>query len=99
MSTQSGLNLAEAPDEITNASDRNEREINAALARFGEQKRVQIVFVIIPDSGPTYAKVKQIAEFRAPIGIITFDKSKANLLQSNLTQTFECHRHFMYITM
>lgn len=63
--------MADGPDEIKTASDRNEREIEAELARFGKEKRVQIVFVIIPDSGPTYSKVKQIAEFKSPVGVLT----------------------------
>lgn len=39
------------------------------LERIGREKKVQIVFVIIPDSGPTYAKIKQKAEIN--YGVLT----------------------------
>lgn len=63
------MNLADSPDEIKNVSDREERLIESELERFGKEKKVQIVFVIIPDSGPTYAKIKQKAEINH--GVLT----------------------------
>lgn len=61
--------MADQPYDIQNASDRNDKEIKEKLARYGKEKSVQIVFVIIPDSGPIYSKVKQIAELTE--GVLT----------------------------
>lgn len=61
--------MADSPDEIKIISDRNERDLENELARIGKEKRVQIVFVVIPDSGPMYAKVKQKAEINH--GVLT----------------------------
>lgn len=73
MSQSSGLNLANRPDEIKNISDRDNRRvadmIDKELSRIGKEKKVQIVFVVIPDSGPTYATIKQRAEINH--GVLT----------------------------
>lgn len=64
MSKSSGLNLADQPDDIKNISDirRVESMMEEELATIKREQKVQIVFVIIPDSGPTYARLKQKAE-------------------------------------
>lgn len=58
--------MADQPDDIKNVFDRDARRtaemIGNELSKIGKEKRVQIVFVIIPDNGPTYATVKQRAE-------------------------------------
>lgn len=65
ISKQSGLNLADGP-YIMNVSDRDSRQtvtrLGNELSKIAKENRYQIVFVIIPDSGPTYALVKQKAE-------------------------------------
>lgn len=39
------------------------------LERIGKQKEIGILFCIIPDNGPTYAKIKQMSELR--YGVLT----------------------------
>lgn len=61
--------MADTAEDIKNVSDRDERLLGSELERIGRERKVQIVFVIIPDSGPTYAKVKQKAEIN--YGVLT----------------------------
>lgn len=43
-------------------SDRNLKDISNELENIGARGEIRILFCIIPDSGPTYAKIKQMAE-------------------------------------
>lgn len=65
--------MAEEPNEIRSIGDRDfrrtEQMMDKEMERFGKERKVQIVFVIVPDSGPTYAKVKQKAEIN--YGVLT----------------------------
>lgn len=64
--------MADNP-KILNISDRDDRRtasnLENALAQIVKEKHIEIVFVIIPDGGPTYATVKQIAELEH--GVLT----------------------------
>lgn len=59
------LNLAEKPAYIRDADARNfEKEMQQAKA-----EGIRILFCVIPDSGPIYAKIKQLAETK--VGVLT----------------------------
>lgn len=49
--------------------DRDLRRIGSELEMIGKQKKIDILFCVIPDSGPTYAKIKQMAEIQS--GVLT----------------------------
>lgn len=57
-----GLNLADKPEFIKSVGDRDTRLIENELRAVGQKKEINILFCIIPDSGPTYATIKQMAE-------------------------------------
>lgn len=56
------------PAYTHNVDDRNERAIRAEMD-LAKKEKVRILFCVIPDSGPAYAKVKQIAELQ--VGVLT----------------------------
>lgn len=59
------MNLADKPTYVRSVDSRNiENELVKA-----KTEGIRILFCVIPDSGPTYAKIKQLAEIR--IGVLT----------------------------
>lgn len=61
------LNLAESPEFIRDES-RNLRNIENEMDQ-AKKQGIRILFCVIPDSGPTYARVKQLAETK--VGVLT----------------------------
>lgn len=61
------MQLSERPIDIKTISDL--RAIKAEMERIGKEKRINILFCIIPDSGPTYAEIKKMAELEC--GVLT----------------------------
>lgn len=59
------MNLADRP-AFTRVTDA--RNIEKELAN-AKNEGIRILFCVIPDSGPTYAKIKQLAEMR--VGVLT----------------------------
>lgn len=62
------MNLAERADFIQDVDSRDIRKIQGEMDR-AKAEGIRILFCIIPDSGPTYAKIKQTAELQ--VGILT----------------------------
>lgn len=69
ISRSNGLQLADQPSYRNNVNDRHLDKIGKELERIGKQKEIDILFCIIPDSGPTYAKIKQMSELQ--YGVLT----------------------------
>lgn len=63
------MQLTNRPEFIQTIDERDLRRIQNELERIGEKKTVDILFCVIPNSGPTYAKIKQLAEIRT--GVLT----------------------------
>lgn len=61
--------LSERPDDIQTIPDRDTRQIKTELDKIAREKRIQILFVIIPDGGPTYSTIKKMAELQC--GVLT----------------------------
>ncbi|XP_055305200.1 protein argonaute-2-like [Sitodiplosis mosellana] len=68
-SRATGLQLAEHPSDIRTISDRETNKIKQEMERLGKENRIKILFVIIPDSGPTYSQIKKMAEI--DYGVLT----------------------------
>lgn len=68
-SQTTGLKLAKEPLEIESIGDRDMGRIQTYLERVGKAQQIHILFVVIPDSGPTYSKIKQHAEIN--YGVLT----------------------------
>lgn len=62
------MNLADKPTFIRPVDNRNIGNIQKELEN-AKKEGIRILFCVIPDSGPTYAKIKQLAETR--IGVLT----------------------------
>lgn len=71
VSCSTGLQLNERPTLIQSYSDREEPKIVRELERIAKENRIKILFVVIPDSGPTYSTIKKLAEIRVPNGVLT----------------------------
>lgn len=67
-SASTNLNLAEKPLYIRPVDNRNFANIQKELEK-AKEDGIRILFCVIPDAGPTYAKIKQLAETR--IGVLT----------------------------
>lgn len=63
-----GIPFARNPEEVCEDSRENDRNLKAIFQRM-KQKQIQVVFVIVPNAGDTYSKVKQVAELE--VGILT----------------------------
>lgn len=68
-STSTGLQLAQQPTNISTIGDRNIRDIKQEIERIGKENRIKILFVVVPDSGPTYSLIKKAAELES--GVLT----------------------------
>lgn len=68
ISRPTNLNLAEKPVFIQDVDDRNLRNIENKMED-AKKEGIRILFCVIPDSGPTYARIKQLAETR--VGVLT----------------------------
>lgn len=66
LSPSCGLQLENQPVEIIKV-DMN--KLRMKLQQIGANKQIGIVFCVIPNSGPTYAEIKQIAELEC--GVLT----------------------------
>lgn len=65
-----GLLLAAQPSDIFIVKDRDPiPKTQSELQRIGREKKIRIVFCVIPDSGQTYARIKQAAEI--DYGVLT----------------------------
>ncbi|XP_037046508.1 protein argonaute-2-like [Bradysia coprophila] len=72
ISKPTNLNLAEKPTYVRSVNTVNPRDIDANIQKeleFAKNEQIRILFCIIPDSGPMYSKIKQLAETR--IGVLT----------------------------
>lgn len=69
ISNSTGLQLAKEPLYKKTVGDRDLRLIERELQNVGTDKEIRILFCIIPDAGPTYAKIKQLAEIN--YGVLT----------------------------
>lgn len=61
--------MAPSPSAIFMFSDREVPKIKQELQRIGAEKVIKIVFVVIPNGGPTYATIKKTAEL--DFGVLT----------------------------
>lgn len=68
VSKPTNLNLADKYTYIRDVDCRNFANIQKELEN-AKKEGIRILFCVIPDSGPTYAKIKQLAETR--IGVLT----------------------------
>lgn len=68
-SVPTNLQLAERPADIQTIGDRELNRIQKYMEQAGKQQKIHILFVVIPDSGPTYSKIKQAAEIN--YGVLT----------------------------
>lgn len=68
-SLKNGLRLAREPSYMESIDFNNLRGIDNYLQFIGQKKNIEILFCIIPNSGPTYADIKQIAELK--YGVLT----------------------------
>lgn len=68
VSGPTNLNLAPRPEYMNDVNSRDFRNIENEMKR-AKDAGIRILFCVIPDSGPTYAKVKQFAELRH--GVLT----------------------------
>lgn len=69
VSKSTGLQLANEPEYKKTVGDRDLRDVERELQNVGKDKEIRILFCIIPDGGPTYAKIKQLAEIN--YGVLT----------------------------
>lgn len=67
-SASTNLNLAEQPTYTRRVDSRNISNIQKELEN-AKTEEIRILFCVIPDRGPAYAKIKQLAETR--IGVLT----------------------------
>ncbi|XP_026685797.1 protein argonaute-3-like [Diaphorina citri] len=63
-----GMTFSRNPEEVCEDSRENDRNLKQIFQRL-KTKGVNLVFVIVPNAGDTYAKVKQVAELE--VGILT----------------------------
>lgn len=63
------MQLAREPLYKKTVGDRDLRVVERELQNVGKDKEIRILFCIIPDAGPTYAKIKQLAEIN--YGVLT----------------------------
>lgn len=68
VSKPTGLNLAESPAFIQDVDTRNLRNIENEMEQ-AKKEGIRILFCVIPDSGPIYARIKQLAETK--VGVLT----------------------------
>lgn len=61
--------MAQNPTEIYTFTDRDMPRIEKTIEQIGKNKEVRILFVVVPDSGQMYARIKQMAEIR--FGVLT----------------------------
>lgn len=71
ISQSNGLQLAERPQEIDTIGDREMDRIKRYMENVGKEQKIHILFVVIPDSGPTYSRIKQMAEIENNFGVLT----------------------------
>lgn len=57
------------PSSIINVSDRDRDGIPREMDRIAKEGKIRILFVVVPDVGSTYAKIKQTAEIEC--GVLT----------------------------
>ncbi|KAG4066948.1 hypothetical protein HA402_007696 [Bradysia odoriphaga] len=72
ISKPTNLNLAERPTFVRSVNTRDMAVIDVNIRKeleFAKNEKIRILFCIIPDSGPIYSKIKQLAETR--IGVLT----------------------------
>ena len=69
VSRSTGLQLAPRPTNIQTISDREMPKIKREIERIGKENKIQILFVVIPDSGTTYSSIKKMAELDS--GVLT----------------------------
>lgn len=69
VSRSTGLQLAQRPTSIQSISDREIPKIKSEIAKIGRENKIKILFVVIPDSGPTYSLIKKTAELES--GVLT----------------------------
>lgn len=73
VSRSTGLQLAQQPTDTQTISDRDSRreveKIKNYMERISKENRIKILFVVIPDSGPTYSSIKKTAELQC--GVLT----------------------------
>lgn len=68
VSASTNLNLADRPTFVRPVDNRQWSNVQQELEN-AKKEGIRILFCVIPDSGPTYAKIKQLAETR--IGVLT----------------------------
>ncbi|XP_031627620.1 protein argonaute-2 [Contarinia nasturtii] len=71
ISRSTGLQLNPQPNDIRMLSDRDLPKIKQELDRIGNEKRVNIVFCVVPDNGPMYSEIKKYAEIVSKNGVLT----------------------------
>lgn len=68
VSGPTNLNLADKPTYIREVDTRNLRNIEKEMEQ-AKKDGIRILFCVIPDSGPIYARIKQMAETK--VGVLT----------------------------
>lgn len=71
VSGSTGLKLAPRPQDILMFSERDLPKIRKEIDRIGQERKISIVFCVVPDSGQTYSDIKKYAEIESKNGVLT----------------------------